>query len=39
MLANIPRDEFVRALKNIDGVLFLDSEVQIPTKHFVSTEI
>jgi len=34
MLASIPRDEFVAALKKMDGVRFLPGEIQIPSKHF-----
>lgn len=34
MLASIPRNEFVAALKKMDGVRFLPGEIQIPSKHF-----
>ena len=34
MLGSIPRDEFVAALKKMDGVRFLTGEIQIPSKHF-----
>ena len=34
MLPSIPRDELVEVLRNMDGVHFLNSELQIPTKHF-----
>ena len=39
MLRDIPRDEFIQALKNMEGVRFLNREVQIdvqiPSKHFI----
>ncbi len=34
MLPSIPREELIEVLKNMDGVHFLNSELQIPTKHF-----
>jgi hypothetical protein len=36
MLESIPRDEFVAALKKMDGVCFLPGEIRIPSKHFTA---
>jgi len=39
MIPDIPRDDFFHVLKNMDGVHFLDTgvqlDVQIPSKYFI----
>jgi len=39
MIRDIPRDDFFHVLKNMDGVHFLDTgvqlDVQIPSKYFI----
>lgn len=37
ILLSIPRDEFIQALKNMNGIYVLEAEpgiIHIPTKHF-----
>jgi hypothetical protein len=34
MLASISRDEFIEALKKIEGLQYSNGQIQIPSKHF-----